>query len=338
MTTRIILAGATGWVGKALVAAIAASDDLQLVGAVARNAAGRDAGEAAGLGPWVCRSARRWPRRSGTPCDVVIDYTKPDAVKNHALQALAVGVTSWSGLQGSPRRDYAEVDAAAQMQGRGVLAAGNFSITATLMRRFALEAARYVPDVEIIDYASPKKADTPSGTGRELAELLAQVRQPGTAKPVGELSGVRETRGGAIGGPTPVQVHSAAHALVRAVLRGRARRRQRAPDDPPRRRRLGCALRGRHASGRPPGRRLRRTEARARRGDGVSARPVTTTDLLNSPLSPSSSSITSGPISSRTDLVEADRASRGPDLLFPHGFRAQPHVPWTWPVFAWFSR
>ena len=49
MSLRITLAGATGWVGKALVAAIAAADDLVLAGAVSRSAAGRDAGEAAGL-------------------------------------------------------------------------------------------------------------------------------------------------------------------------------------------------------------------------------------------------------------------------------------------------
>ncbi len=47
-----------------------------------------------------------------------------------------------------------------------MIAAGNFSITATLLKRFALEAARYVPDVEIIDYAGAGKPDTPSGTAR----------------------------------------------------------------------------------------------------------------------------------------------------------------------------
>jgi 4-hydroxy-tetrahydrodipicolinate reductase len=65
-----------------------------------------------------------------------------------------------------------------------------------------------VPDVEIIDYASPKKPDTPSGTGRELAELLGEVRMAATSLPVNTLGGVRETRGGAIGSPFPVQVHS----------------------------------------------------------------------------------------------------------------------------------
>ncbi|TJW57799.1 MAG: 4-hydroxy-tetrahydrodipicolinate reductase, partial [Mesorhizobium sp.] len=57
----------------------------------------------------------------------------------------------------------------------GVVAAGNFSITATLMKRFALMAAKYVPDVEVIDYASARKPDAPSGTARELAEGANRV-------------------------------------------------------------------------------------------------------------------------------------------------------------------
>ena len=208
MALRITLAGATGWVGKALVAAIAAADDLTLAGAVSRSAAGRDAGEAAGqpaLGVTVSATLEEALRQ---PSDVMIDYTKPHVVKGHALTALAQGRHVVVGTSGLSAEDYDEIGRAAQQAGLGVLAAGNFSITATLMRRFALEAARYVPDVEIIDYASPQKADTPSGTARELAEMLGAVRQAPTSKPVQDLSGVRETRGGAIGAPKPVQVHS----------------------------------------------------------------------------------------------------------------------------------
>jgi len=208
MTTRIILAGATGWVGRALVAAIAQAPDLALVGAVARNAAGRDAGEAAAVPALGVKISAKLADALATPCDVVIDYTKPDVVKHHVLAALAHGCHVVIGTSGLSAEDYARIDTAAQAKGRGVVAAGNFSITATLMRRFALEAARLVPDVEIIDYASAKKADTPSGTARELAEMLGAVRQEGTAKPVAELTGVRETRGGAVGTPVPVQVHS----------------------------------------------------------------------------------------------------------------------------------
>jgi 4-hydroxy-tetrahydrodipicolinate reductase len=208
MTTRIILAGATGWVGRALVAAIVDNPDLALVGAVARGAAGRDAGEAVGARAIGVTIGAKLADALATPCDVVIDYTKPDVVKHHALQALAHGCHVVIGTSGLSGDDYAKIDTAAREKGRGVVAAGNFSLTATLMRRFALEAARLVPDVEIIDYASAKKADTPSGTARELAEMLGEVRQAATAKAVSELTGVRETRGGAIGQPTPVQVHS----------------------------------------------------------------------------------------------------------------------------------
>ena len=77
MTTRIILAGSTGWVGRALVAAIAQSPDLALVGAAARGAAGQDAGEAAGVRPLGVRIAEKLADALAAPCDVVIDSPSP---------------------------------------------------------------------------------------------------------------------------------------------------------------------------------------------------------------------------------------------------------------------
>ena len=138
----------------------------------------------------------------------MIDYTKPHVVKGHALAALAAARAVVIGTSGLGADDYAEIDAAARAAGRGVVAAGNYSITATLLKRLALEAARLVADVEIIDYASAGKPDTPSGTGRELAEALSAVRLPGTSKPVGDLTGLPETRGATLARPTPIQVHS----------------------------------------------------------------------------------------------------------------------------------
>ena len=89
MTLRIILAGATGWVGRALVPAIAQSGDLALVGAVARKDGGSDIGEAIGMGRLGVKASSTLGEALATPCDVVIDYTKPDVVKHHVLQALA---------------------------------------------------------------------------------------------------------------------------------------------------------------------------------------------------------------------------------------------------------
>ncbi|MBX3536363.1 MAG: 4-hydroxy-tetrahydrodipicolinate reductase [Chelatococcus sp.] len=205
---RIVVAGATGWVGRALVPAVIAAKDLVLAGAVSRGAAGQDAGEAIGqptAGVIVAASLRD---ALAIPSDVVIDYTKPHVVKGNALMAIEAGRHVVIGTSGLSAEDYAEIDAAARKAHVGVLAAGNFSITATLLKRFALEAARYVPDVEIVDYAAASKPDVPSGTGRELAEVLGEARQAGTAKAVADLSGLKETRGASVGAPIPVQVHS----------------------------------------------------------------------------------------------------------------------------------
>lgn len=196
---RVVLAGVTGWVGRALLPAIVASADLKLVAAVSRKAAGQDAGEAAGAAPLGVKVVATLAEALATPSDVLVDYTKPDVVGHNTHEAIAAGRHVVIGTSGLGADDYAKIEKAAREKNVGVLAAGNFSITATLLKRFALEAAKYVPDVEIIDYASASKPDTPSGTGRELAEALAAVRSAGTSKPVDQLGGIRETRGAAVG-------------------------------------------------------------------------------------------------------------------------------------------
>ena len=208
MAIRVVMAGATGWVGRAMIPAIAAQRDMALAGAVARNAAGQDSGGALGLAPNGVTVSGTLEEALAAPSDVVVDYTKPDVVKANTLAAIARGRHVVIGASGLGAADYDEIDRAARAAGVGVLAAGNFSITATLMKRFALMAAKYVPDVEIVDYASAKKADAPSGTARELAEALADVRGASTARPVGEVLGVPGTRGAAVGAGEGVQVHS----------------------------------------------------------------------------------------------------------------------------------
>ena len=201
MPIRIVLAGVTGWVGRALAPAIAASADIELVAGVSRSAAG-----SAINGAPIFASIEG---ALAVPSDVLIDYTKPNVVKANVVAAIAAGRHVVVGTSGLGAADYAELDALARENRVGVLAAGNFSITATLLKRFTLEAAKYVADVEIIDYASAGKPDAPSGTARELAEMLASARRPATSRPVEEVSGVPATRGGSFGkGETRVQVHA----------------------------------------------------------------------------------------------------------------------------------
>ena len=208
MAIRVVVAGATGWTGSAVVAAILKSSDLQLAGAVARSAAGKDAGEAIGAATAGVPVSATIEEALRTPSDVVVDYTSAGAVKGNVLAALKAGRHVVIGTAGLTAADYRELDGVAQANKVGLFAAGNFSITAALLKRFAAEAARYVPDVEIINYVPASRADTPSGTARELAETLAEIKRKPTARPAGEVSGATAARGAALGDGVPVQVHS----------------------------------------------------------------------------------------------------------------------------------
>jgi 4-hydroxy-tetrahydrodipicolinate reductase len=101
--------------------------------------------------------------------------------------------------------DYEEVDEHARAAGVGVVAAGNFSITAALLLRFASEAARHLGAWEVVDYASLTKSDAPSGTARELAERLSAVRSPASGVSLDRMLGIKEARGADLDG---TRVHS----------------------------------------------------------------------------------------------------------------------------------
>jgi len=200
----VCIAGATGWTGRALVRAVLEAPDLDLVSAVSRTAAGRDLGEAldgAPLGVPVHASVGE----ALDGIDVVIDYTSPGVVKANTLAAIESGVAVVIGTSGLSAADFAAIDAAARERAVGVVASGNFSLTAAMCQAAALLAARHLPQWEVIDFASAGKPDAPSGTARELAERLGEVRRPEIGHPLDQLIGPREARGADVAG---TQVHS----------------------------------------------------------------------------------------------------------------------------------
>lgn len=202
--TVVCVAGATGWTGRAVAEAVYGSSDLTLGGAVARSAAGLDLGEAWGVEPiGVTIVGDVEDALAGV--DVLVDYTTPSAVKRNVLRALEHGVHAVIGTSGLAASDFADIDAAARAAGVGVVAAGNFSLTAAMAQAAALLVARFLPQREIIDYASAGKPDAPSGTARELAERLGVVSTHEFAVPVEQTVGHPEARGADIGG---TRVHS----------------------------------------------------------------------------------------------------------------------------------
>jgi 4-hydroxy-tetrahydrodipicolinate reductase len=136
---------------------------------------------------------------------VFFEFTKPEVAKSNVLAALDHAAHVVIGTSGLTEEDYVEIAAAAGKSKRGVLAVGNFALTVVLLQKFAETAARYIPQWEIIDYASDGKKDAPSGTARELAHRLSAIRPSELTVPLEQTQGVPETRGARMNGS---QVHS----------------------------------------------------------------------------------------------------------------------------------
>ncbi len=205
MTITVCIAGATGWVGSALARAVHQAEDMVLSGAVSRSNKGKTIEEVLdlkGAGVVISRSVNEALQ---TACDVMVEFTKPDVAKQNILTALDSGVHVVVGTSGLSDEDYAEINEKAKEKDLGVLAAGNFALTAVLLQKFAKIAATYIPHWEIIDYADSGKVDVPSGTVLELSNQLSNIRESTLDIPTEELHGPKETRGARLNGS---QVHS----------------------------------------------------------------------------------------------------------------------------------
>jgi 4-hydroxy-tetrahydrodipicolinate reductase len=205
MAIKVCLAGATGWAGSELARSIATTADLALVAAVSRKHAGRILGEVLGEPRLACPVYASAAEALRNPCDVFVEYTKPDSARANILTALERGAHVVVGTSGLADGDFADIDVVARTRRRGVLACGNFALTVVLLQKFAEAAAKLIPQWEIIDYAHDDKIDAPSGTARELATRLSKVRRPEPTIPLDRTVGPREARGATLAGS---QVHS----------------------------------------------------------------------------------------------------------------------------------
>jgi 4-hydroxy-tetrahydrodipicolinate reductase len=200
---RICFAGITGWTAPPIVAAIGRADDLALTAGVSRSAAGQSlAAYSAGAGSIYATVAEAL---ASTATDVLVDYTSASAVRDNVWAAVRAGAHVVIGSSGLTAEDYAQLDRLARRRGVGVIAAGNFSVMAAILRRAAALAAPHLDQWEIIDYASDGKPDVPSGTARELAETLARIRQPALTVALPDLLGPTEARGADVAG---TRIHS----------------------------------------------------------------------------------------------------------------------------------
>ncbi|MGC8517821.1 MAG: 4-hydroxy-tetrahydrodipicolinate reductase [Steroidobacteraceae bacterium] len=210
MRTRIVILGAGGRMGRALIQAMADFDALVLSAAVASatsGALGRDAGEFAGAAPRGVRvSADLGAALQGA--DVAIDFSTPQATAAHLAACRAAGVALLLGTTGYPEALEAQFAAAARDM--PLLVAPNTSLGVTLLLELVRTAARALPgafDIEILETHHRMKRDAPSGTALALARAAGEGR---ALAPEAALAAAGEGRAG----PRP------AGQIGFAVLRG----------------------------------------------------------------------------------------------------------------------
>ncbi len=176
---RVMVVGAAGRMGSEVVRAVSAADDLELVAAVDRVRVGEDVfavagvsapGRALAIGESLAEAVEK--ARPGA----AVDFTIPDQVMGNARLALAAHVPYVIGTSGLKGPELEELAALCAQHETPCLVVPNFAIGAVLMMQFAAQAARYFESAEIIELHHEKKLDSPSGTARATAALMAEAR------------------------------------------------------------------------------------------------------------------------------------------------------------------
>ena len=172
---RVAVAGAAGRMGREVVRAVQNAEGMVLVAAVDRFHLGEDIGTLVGSGPCgvgITDALDTALEASGA--QVLIDFTLPDSVLVNVRQALSRGISAVVGTTGLSKADLDSLDVLARTNGAGLFVAPNFAIGAVLMMQFAEQAAKYLPDVEIIELHHDRKVDSPATVGPTACGLLTR--------------------------------------------------------------------------------------------------------------------------------------------------------------------
>lgn len=178
--TRLLINGARGRMGQALIAGAEADPDLTVAAAV-------DAGD-----DFAASLAR---------CDVVIDFTHAPITAPVAEACAASSIPLVIGTTGHTDADRARITAAAARI--PIVFAPNFSVGVNTLFWLTRKAAEILGpdfDLEVVEMHHRLKKDAPSGTARRLVEILAEIRS------LRYDCDVRHGREGMVGERTPSEI------------------------------------------------------------------------------------------------------------------------------------
>lgn len=201
---RVCVAGAAGTMGQEVIRTVDQVSGMEVAGAIDVTEIDRDAGLVAGtasLGVKISGTAADGLKDDA--CDVVVDFTHAEALRNNLPEYLDRKVALVIGTTGLAPSEIDQLEEAVKAAKTGCLYAPNFAIGAVLMMQFSRIASRYMERSEIIEFHHPQKKDAPSGTAIKTAEAIRKERDFEYEDRSSET--VKGARGGTIG---PINVHS----------------------------------------------------------------------------------------------------------------------------------
>lgn len=206
-TIKVVIAGARGKMGAEAVKMVTATAAFSLVGVIDVENDGKTLHEVdvrfSGVHCPIYTDAGKC--LAETEPDCLIDFTVANAGYTHARLALEQGVRPVVGTTGFSGEQLQELEELANEKGIGCIIAPNFALGAVLMMKFSQMAAKYFPDVEIIEMHHDEKRDAPSGTAVKTAEMIADVRP---AKKQGHPDEWEKIPGSRGGDYTGMRIHS----------------------------------------------------------------------------------------------------------------------------------
>lgn len=175
---NIVVAGASGKMGSEALRMIEKDPTLHLVGCVDLRYNGQKVSEIDGLPKLDAKFYNDINQCfKEVKADVLIDLTSPKVGYKHTKAALLHGVRPVVGTTGFTTEQLEELTELAKEKQIGGIIAPNFAMGAVLMMQFSKMAAKFFPDIEIIEKHHDQKVDAPSGTAIKTAELIQETRQ-----------------------------------------------------------------------------------------------------------------------------------------------------------------
>ena len=203
---KVLVNGAAGKMGRAMIDGILPEKDLQIVAVVDLKQAGTDIGTVCGGSPWgLSIETNLQGALIRTKPDVMLDFTNAQAALKNVRLALEHKVAVIIGTTGLDPQELTELEKMANNRQTPVFVAPNFALGAVLMMGFAAQAALHFPHVEIIERHHNQKLDAPSGTAIATMEGIARQRTAFAQGSLHEFEKIPGSRGGDYQG---MRVHS----------------------------------------------------------------------------------------------------------------------------------